>query len=61
MKRAVAQRAGWSAACFAFERYERERIGLGRLGRPSGRKPLFLAWSKKSFYIFQGQNAVCEG
>ena len=32
MKRAVAQQAGWSAAWCAFERYERERIGLWCLG-----------------------------
>ena len=31
MKRAVAQQAGWSAAWFAFERYERARIGIVRL------------------------------
>jgi hypothetical protein len=35
MKRAVAQRAGWSAAWCALECYERERIGLVRLGKPA--------------------------
>jgi hypothetical protein len=32
MKRAVAQRVGWSAAWFAFERWKRERIGLWAFG-----------------------------